>query len=189
MNWVDYCVLGILVVSMLVGILRGFVREALNLSSWILAVVAAFVFAPPLERWLEGLIALDPARLIIAYLAVFIVALIIGSVVTHFVANAIRRTPFSGVDRVLGGGFGTARGVLVIVLLVAAGGLTVMDREGWWQESHLLPWFEPMAEWVRAQLPSGWIEDIKPLDETQDVPLGGIPDPFSNEPGAAPAAE
>ena len=131
MNWVDYCVLGILAVSMLVGVLRGFIREALNLSSWILAVIAALVLAPPLERWLAGLIALDPARLIIAYLSVFILALIVGSVVTHFVANAIRRTPFSGVDRVLGGGFGTARGVLVIVLLMAAAGLTVLDREPW----------------------------------------------------------
>jgi membrane protein required for colicin V production len=165
MNWVDYCVLGILAVSMLVGVLRGFIREALNLSSWILAVIAALVLAPPLERWLAGLIALDPARLIIAYLSVFILALIVGSVVTHFVANAIRRTPFSGVDRVLGGGFGTARGVLVIVLLMAAAGLTVLDREPWWQEARLLPWFEPMAEWVQEQLPEGWIEDIKPQSE------------------------
>lgn len=171
MNWVDYCVLGILAVSTLVGVLRGFVREALNLSSWILAIIATIVLAPPFERWLAGLIALDAARLVIAYLTVFVLALIVGSVVTHFVANAIRRTPFSGVDRVLGGGFGTARGALIVVLLVAAAGLTVLDQESWWQEARLLPWFEPMAEWVHEQLPDGWIEDIKPQSEPDETAL------------------
>lgn len=165
MNWVDYCVIAIVVVSALVGLLRGFARETLNLGSWILAVIAAVLLAPAVGRLLTEWVALDSARLILSYLGVFIIALIIGSVVTHFVANAIRGTPFSGADRVLGSGFGAVRGGLLVIAIVALVGLTVIERETWWQESVLVPYFEPPANWVREQLPSEWINDIRPAPE------------------------
>ncbi|MGB0212238.1 CvpA family protein [Algiphilus sp.] len=167
MNWVDYCVIAIVLVSALVGLLRGFVREALNLASWVLAVVASILFAPTLDAMLVDTIGLDPARMIIAYLAVFILALIIGSVATHFIASAVRGSPFSGPDRALGGLFGGARGVLMVVIAVAVGGMTVIERESWWQDSALVPRFEPLAEWTRAQLPSEWVRDIAPDPEPE----------------------
>jgi len=164
MNWVDYCVIAAVVVSAFIGLLRGFVREALNLSSWVLAVIAAIAFGPVVDRWLTDLITLDPARLIAAYLAVFIGTLIIGSVVTYLVAAAIRGTPFSGADRALGGFFGTARGLLLVVLVIAGAGLTVIEREPWWKSSVLIQHLEPYAAWAREQLPQSWVEDIKPSD-------------------------
>ncbi|MHA7833037.1 MAG: CvpA family protein [Algiphilus sp.] len=175
MNWVDYCVIAAVVVSAFIGVLRGFVREALNLSSWVLAVVAAILFGPVVDGWLVGLIALDPARLIAAYLAVFIGTLIVGSVVTYLVASAIRGTPFSGADRALGALFGTARGLLLVILVIAGAGLTVLEREPWWQSSVLVQSLEPYAAWAREQLPREWIEDIQPSDNERAAFLAPLP--------------
>jgi membrane protein required for colicin V production len=162
MNWVDYCILAMLVISLLVGLLRGFTREALNLTSWVIAFLASLLLAPPVERLLRGLIGLDTVRVIVAYVAVFIIALMIGAIITHIVSNAIRRTPFSGPDRMLGAGFGLGRGAVLIIAAVMVGGLTVVTEEPWWQESLLIERAEPAAQWARSQLPEAWLEDIVP---------------------------
>lgn len=162
MNWLDYSIIGVVTASLLFGLLRGFTREALNLGSWILAFVATLLLAPSAEALLRDHIGWDVARLVIAYAGVFIVALIIGSVVTHIVSSSIRRTPFSGPDRVLGGMFGVGRGLVIVVVAATLAGLTVIVDESWWQESALMPYFDPAAEWTRAQLPESWIEEIRP---------------------------
>lgn len=162
MNWLDYSIIGLIVASVLFGLIRGFTREALNLGTWILAFAAALFLAPVAESMLRGQIGWDAARLVISYVGVFLIALIIGSVLTHIVASSIRRTPFSGPDRMLGGAFGFGRGLVLVVAAVTVAGLTVVQQEPWWQESAVMPHFEPAAEWAREQLPESWIEEIRP---------------------------
>mgnify|MGYP000518924569 CR=1 FL=1 len=69
-----------------------------------------------------------------------------------------------GADRALGALFGTARGLLLVILIIAGAGLTVLDREPWWQSSVLIQSLEPYAAWAREQLPREWVEDIQPSD-------------------------
>lgn len=177
MNWVDYCILGALGVSMLIGLLRGFTREALNLGSWVLAFIAALLLAPPVERLLESSIGIVGVRMVVAYLAVFIAALVVGAILTHIIANAIRRTPFSGPDRMLGAGFGLARGLVLLIAAVMLGGLTVVTQEGWWRESVLIDKAEPAALWARGKLPERWLADVAPEATDAQSRFGAPPAP------------
>src|SRR5690349_18638794 len=118
MIWADWFLLAVLVVSILIGVIRGFTREVLGLVSWIVAIVASLWLGPSAIGWLEPHIATPSLRIAGAYALVFLVALLLGAVITSVVAMLVRKSALSGVDRMVGGGFGLIRGVLIGVLLV-----------------------------------------------------------------------
>ena len=96
-------------VSTLVSLWRGFVREALSLGAWIAAFVVAALLTDRLAVLLEPYITHETGRFILAYAVLFIATLILGSLVNSLMAQLIRATGLSGIDRVLGTAFGFAR--------------------------------------------------------------------------------
>ena len=105
MIFVDYVLVTILAISIIIGALRGFLREAVALVSWIVALFLAWKFAPSLEPNLGAWLAEHPelrtwvARVLIA-MAVLVVGGVVGALLGHFVRLSI----FSGLDRLLGTG-------------------------------------------------------------------------------------
>ena len=166
MIWVDYCIIVIVAVSTFVGVIRGFTRETLALMTWLLAFALAYIFGDFLASRIEGLISVPSIRVATAYGALFLGGLVIGAIVTHLMAGAVRRTPFSGPDRTLGGGFGLLRGFAVIVLLVVLGGMTPMKQDQWWNDSIFIGRFERVADWLQTRMPPGWQEQIDTIEET-----------------------
>src|SRR6185503_5708447 len=106
MIWVDWFLLGTLLISILIGVLRGFTREILGLATWIAAIVAALVLAPFAALQPEAHIATPSLRIAAAYGIVFFAGLVLGSVVSALISSLVRKSPLSGVDRMVGGGFG-----------------------------------------------------------------------------------
>ncbi len=162
MNWLDYVILATLVLSTLVGVIRGVVREMLGVGTWIFAFVMAFYFADTVASALSGFIG-DPAlRVLTAYAGVFLVVLAIGAVLTSLLANWIRQTGLSAADRSLGGGFGLVRAVL----LVGGGALLVQLAEAqdatWWQNSDLAGHFDIVRRAIAALLPEAWLDALRP---------------------------
>jgi membrane protein required for colicin V production len=168
MNWADWILLAVLLVSVAFGILRGFTRELLGLVSWILAVTAALFLAPTAVGWLESHIATPSLRIAASYALVFFVFLVLGSVVTAIVTSLVRKSPLSGVDRTIGGGFGLIRGVLVAVLLVWVFGLTPARQDPWWKESMLIPPAEWLAGGLREVLPEKWQRYATPAGDAAE---------------------
>lgn len=162
MIWVDWCLLAAFAVSILVGVLRGFTREVLGLASWVLALVAAFLFAPSAADYLEPHIELPSIRIAASYGLVFIGGLLLGAVITALISMLVRKSPLSGVDRMVGGGFGVVRGVLLSAVVVALLGLTPARQDPWWKESLFIGQLEPLADGFRKMLPEDWQEKIKP---------------------------
>ncbi|WP_052378873.1 CvpA family protein [Polycyclovorans algicola] len=162
MNWLDYVILATLVLSTLVGVIRGVVREMFGLGTWVFAFVMAFYFADAAASALSGLIG-DPAlRVLTAYAGVFLAVLAIGAILTALLANWIRQTGLSAADRTLGGGFGLVRAVL----LVGAGALLVDLAEAqdasWWQNSDLAGHFDIVRRAIAAMLPEAWLDALRP---------------------------
>lgn len=172
MNWVDILILAIVGLSAVIGIFRGFTREAFNLATWILAFWAAFALAGGFAAWLAQYIETPSLRLILAYASLFLGVLIVGALITHLMTQLVRDTPFSGPDRALGAGFGFLRGVVVVVGLVMLAGLTALREDPWWSESMLIPRIEPVAEWARNQIPESWLEPLRSMPEASAVQLG-----------------
>jgi len=116
-NWIDLCFIGILVISGILAYLRGFVREALSVASW---VGAAFVtlygyhyVAPYSRQLIENRMFADLA----AGVVLFVITLTILTVTAHFAARKVRDSAAGGFDRSMGFVFGLARGVVLISLL------------------------------------------------------------------------
>lgn len=149
MNWADWAILSIVGISGLFSIKRGFVREALSLLTWVTAFVIARLFTDALATVLSDYIQTPSFRIASAFGILFIMTLIVGALVSNLVSLLVQATGLSGTDRILGMGFGLARGALVVVVLVALLGGTPAVQDAWWQESELIPHFVLMETWSR----------------------------------------
>lgn len=152
-NWVDIVILTLILVSALLSLIRGFVREALSLAVWVLAFWVAWTFFRDLALQMESMIATPSVRLGLAFAALMILSLAVGGLVNYLVIRLIQSTGLSGSDRFIGMIFGAARGILLVVVLVLVAGLTPFPADPWWQESALIPYFEELALWLRDLLP------------------------------------
>lgn len=162
MIWIDWVLLAALVVSVLIGILRGFTREVLGLGTWILAIAAALVFGPAAADQLETTISVPSLRIAAGYGLVFFLGLLAGSIVTAIVSRVVRHSPLSGVDRTIGGGFGLLRGVLLAVVMVWLVGMTPARQDPWWSESMFVGKLEWLAQGFRQWMPEDWEKRLKP---------------------------
>ncbi len=154
MNWADFAILGIIGLSVLIGIWRGFIKEIFALAIWIAAGVAAYFFAGRVEGLLEQWVSVPSVRLAIAFVIIFVVALLLGGLVGFLVGKLVESTGLTGTDRMLGLVFGVVRGVLIVVCLVMLAGLTpAPKKDAWWQQSVLLDHFTELAVWAKTKLP------------------------------------
>ncbi len=154
MSALDYAILGVILVSLLWGIWRGFIREVMSLAGWVLAFLAANAVAAPLSDWIPERWAREEIRLLIAFVAVFVVTLAAATIVGALLSKLLKAAGLSGVDRTLGGVFGLARGVVVLLAGTIAAGLTGLPQQPLWKESvgagmlqrtvvQLEPWLPP----------------------------------------------
>ena len=177
MNWVDYLLLGLLAVSMVISLFRGFVREVMALVVWIAAFWVAFTFSDDAQQWLTGRIELPSARMAVAYACLFLVTLIVGGMINYLLGQLIEQTGLSGTDRFIGLFFGAARGLVLIIAAVLFAGLTPLPRDQWWHESTLLPHFERLSLWAVTLLPDNvqTYFDFSPQSD-QDSPDQAAPE-------------
>ncbi len=158
MNWVDYLIIAIAIISAGTGLIRGFVKEVLSLVSWGIAIWVAYTFHAQVAALLVEYIATPSIRKFAAFLGLFVVTLIIGALINHFISKLVQKTGLSGTDRTLGFVFGLLRAVAIVILLILLGRATVMPADPWWQNSTLLGHFEPYAKRVYGFLPE-WAKE------------------------------
>jgi membrane protein required for colicin V production len=160
MTPVDYLIVLVLVVSAGVGFWRGFVKEALSLLTLLVAIWLAWRFAGLIEPKLGNWAADHEVRSWIARVIIFVLVLVVGSLVSWTARQLIRHTGLSGVDRLLGAGFGFARGVLIVGLLVLALDFLDLDQDGWWQSARFRPYAEQVAAAVKkyAELGTRYVQ-------------------------------
>ena len=161
MIWIDYAILGIVGISGVISLMRGFIREALSLAGWIAAFWIALAFAGDVAAWLEGYVSVPSVRIGIAFAAIFFGVLLLGGVVLRLAGLLVEKTGMSGTDRTLGIVFGVLRGVVITGLLVLLAGLTSLPRDPWWEQSVLLPHLVELATEIRAFLSPDLQEQIR----------------------------
>ncbi len=151
----DLVVLIIFIVSVLLSIVRGVVRESLSLVGWVVAYMAAKIFAKDFVIVLPLSITDDSLRMVISYVAVFMAVLIVMSMLTMLASALIRTVGLGLVDRFLGALFGFARGLLVVLLLVLSAGLTTLPQEPFWKKALLSKPLETGVIMIMPWLPRG----------------------------------
>lgn len=161
LTWADYVLLGIVLVSTLISLFRGFVKEALSLATWVAALWVALSFSPRVAEFLARWIETPSIRSLVAILVLFVLVLIAGGIVNFLISSLVEKTGMSGTDRALGMVFGLVRGVVLVGVLVLLAGLTPAPQDPWWQESRLMPYFVQVAEWMRGWLPQDVADNIR----------------------------
>jgi len=160
MNWIDYLILAIVVLSVIFSVWRGFTREALSLAGWIIAFWIALTFSDKLMLAFARHIHSPTARLFIAFALLFFSALLLAALINFLAGQVIQKSGLSGTDRMLGIFFGLARGILIVALLVLLGGLTPMPHESWWRHAQLMHYFESIALWLTHFMPPELAKNI-----------------------------
>lgn len=152
MTGADVFILLILLGSTLIGVLRGFIREAVSVVFWILAVWAAWKLGPMVEPHLGGVLADPTIAPWVGRLVILILVLLLGWVVGMLLSYFTRAMGLGPMDRVIGLFFGIVRGLVLMGLVVIGGELLHMNQEDWWARSKLIPYGETVGDWLRAMV-------------------------------------
>lgn len=154
MIWIDIAILVVVAISVIISLVRGFVRESLSLAGLVAAIAASFYLSQPASQLLEGSVETPSLRLIIAVVVLFVVTLFSVAILNFFVGKLIKISGLSGTDRMIGVIFGVLRGVLVVAVLVVLASMTTLPEDPWWQASVLLGYFEQLVVLSKDYLPS-----------------------------------
>jgi membrane protein required for colicin V production len=134
----DIIILIVILLSSVIGLVRGLFRELLSLVVWFSAVLLALFFSGPVGDTFAGQIEDEAVRRVIGFFIIFIATLIGGAILRVLVKQMITSTGLTSTDRFLGFLFGSARGVLLcIVALIGLKSIPV--EEDWWYESRIIP--------------------------------------------------
>ena len=147
---VDYALLIVVLISAVVGLFRGFVKEAMSLGVWVLAVWCSWRFGDVVSSQLLPDFVADPVlKLWGTRIIVLVAVLIIGGLTTWLISYLLDKTGLTGTDRLVGMLFGMARGVVLAGLVVIGLQITGFDEDPWWTKSKLIPYAAPVADSLR----------------------------------------
>jgi membrane protein required for colicin V production len=150
MNTTDYLVILAVIISAVVGSLRGYLREAIALVTWIVALFIAWHFSDRIAPHLGGLLAVSPVSTWAARVIIVTLLLLLGTGIGVTVAHFVRLSIFNAMDRFLGFAFGFFRGVVLLGVFVILAQLLRLDGDRWWRQSVLMPYGESIANGLRV---------------------------------------
>jgi len=172
MSWPDYAILAVIVISLLVGALRGFIKEVFSLLVWVTAFMVAYHFADNVASLMEDAVTLPSARTAMGFAGLFVAVLLVGGLINYLLGRLVEKTGLSGTDRLLGGVFGAARGLALTVAVLLVAGFTPIPSDPWWKESQSIQRLMPLVSWASTFLPEAVEEhlDFEPKEENEEKP-------------------
>lgn len=180
MNWLDYVFLGIIGISIVISLFRGLVKEVLSLLIWVGAFWAAYHFVDVGAGAIDNLIELPSARHLIAFVGIFLTALIVGGMINFIIGKLVTKSGLSGTDRFFGMFFGALRGLIVIVAFTFFIKATPLSEDPWWQESKLSPHFSNISEWVRIRMPEKFSNYFSFIETNKEKNIEKLVEKLSN---------
>ena len=156
----DYLVLFILIASVIISTLRGLVKELLSLLGWVVAFVLANAYGASLAALLPATVPGAAVRLMVAFVALFIGVRILMSLLTMAIAALLTASGLTLVDRGLGGLFGLARGLVIVLTAVILCGMTAIPKQAFWKHALLSPLAETGARTIKPYLPAAYAQHV-----------------------------
>ena len=161
MTWLDYAVLVVLAASILWGVWRGLVHEVVSVASWVLAFLAANMFAGALAEALPKGMGTPEVRVLASFVVIFIVTLIACTVIGHVLSKMMKVAGLGPLDRMLGGVFGFARALVILLAFALLAGLTALPRQPVWRDSVSGETLAKGALAVRPWLPRSFADRLR----------------------------
>jgi len=152
-TWIDWVVLAIISASVVLSVARGLVKEVASLAVWVLAVVGAsrlaHLPAELLPQWLSA-----PLQQTAGFLIILVLILMIGKLITMALKELVSAVGVGTLDRILGIGFGLARGGLIVIVLAILAALTSLPTQSVWKASKTRSFLELGIRTTAPWLPS-----------------------------------
>lgn len=161
-NYIDIAIVVVILITALIGFMRGLVWMAVFLATWTAAILLAIKYKDALAAELPIKLSSDVAQTGLAALLIFIGVLVIGAIINYLFNRAITAVGLGAFDRILGTGLGIVLGALAITLLTMLLGVTELPDQEAWQTSKLIPKFQEGAEWIKTLIPpdlNNYIDD------------------------------
>jgi len=165
MATVDLILIGFVTLFSVIGLWIGFVRGALYLLTFVSAGIIALLFTSNMSVWLADYISIEPLRIAVSFIILYITVTILGTIVGSLIVYVISKSGLSGINRAIGLVFGGACSVVLICMFVVVGDYLPYSSDAWWLESQLIPHIQVIAEILKQYLPSG-TEEVKTLSLT-----------------------
>ena len=154
MNEADFLICAVLLISTVVGVSRGVVREILAIVAWVVAIFLAIRFAPELGDKIH-LESMGPlVRNALAGVVIVVLTLFAFGLFGKLCARLLAAASISFEDRAIGSVFGFVRGVLIVCAAVFVLGMTSAVRTGQWRNSVLIVPAERFIDFTVPYLPS-----------------------------------
>lgn len=163
--WIDGVILGILALSIVTGLVRGFVKELVALCIWVLAIWLAVHYYKDVACWLTPYIHDELAQTVVAFVIILLGTIIVGSFVNALLSFILHRAGLSGTDRLFGMGFGFVRGVFIVSLLILVVRMTsLIPSTDYTSRSYVYTKFDPIVNWLSGFTPE-LMQHMKALDK------------------------
>ena len=158
-NQVDLVILIITVLSSAFGLWRGLIKEVLSLLTWIAALLVSRVYSEPLAGLMTGMIENDGIRYVSAFALLFDIVMMFGTFLNFLMSKLLKVTGLKLADRLLGAGFGVARGVMIVLVIMFITSMFVSETQ-LWQQSQLVPYGMDLIE--KSQVFIGDMNSVSP---------------------------
>lgn len=152
---VDIIIIIAALASLVVGFLRGIIREAIAIAALLIAIWAAMNLGPHAGSWFEGARGSTELHMWAGRALVFIIILAVGALAGWSISKIIRLSGLTAIDRALGGFFGILPAVLLLGLFVLTGRFAGFYDYDWWHDSRIIPMGDPVADWISVMAPRG----------------------------------
>jgi membrane protein required for colicin V production len=186
-SYLDLGVIGVVLVSAILAMMRGFTREILAIGSWVAAAAAAYFFYPQVTPYITPYVHKENVAEAAAAAAVFLVALILVSLITVRISDMILDSAIGAIDRSLGFLFGAARGFLLAVVAFSLFNWLVAEQQQpvWMRTAKTRPFLQETADRIIAALPEDVGQQIEAILKSKAL-AGAIDDKIT--PDADPDA-
>ncbi len=151
MQGADFIIVAVIGISVIIGAVRGFVREAVALLTWLAAIWVAWRFSGFLHPYLGGILETPEQKAWLARGIVLLGVLLAGSLVGAVLSWLTRTAAgLSILDRLFGFVFGLTRGVVLVGFGALLGQSLQLEHEPWWKHSRLAPYAVNVAGWLES---------------------------------------
>jgi membrane protein required for colicin V production len=177
-TFLDLILLVVMLVSAMLAMIRGFMREVLSIAAWAVAALCAVYFSARFAPMVKSYFNLsDTPANVIAAATLFLLTLLVVSVITVRISDMILDSRVGALDRTLGFLFGLGRGLIIVVVAFLFFDWLVPARSqpAWVQSAKSKVVLQSTGEWLKSMLPDDPESTIlkrlkKPKGDETDTP-------------------
>ena len=174
----DIIVLAVMLLSGLLAMIRGFMREILSIAAWGIAAIATVYSFPRLLPTAKQYFNQDTVAMVAVVAGVFLLTLLVATIITSRISDMVLDSRIGALDRTLGFLFGLGRGLLIVVVAFLFFAWLVPDKQqpDWVRSAKSLSVLQSSGNWLMSLLPDDPESTIlkrfkksKPDDEQTDA--------------------